>query len=44
MQNLAALRAAVFLQSAKNHRGGVENNPPCSARVKQVTNTQKPLL
>ena len=34
MQNLAALRAAVFPLSARNLRGAENNPPPYSARVK----------
>ena len=36
MQKTAALRAAVFLLSAKNLRGAVNCPPPATARVKAL--------
>ena len=33
-ENPAALRAAVFLLSAKNRRGGVQTPPPAGRRLK----------
>ena len=37
-ENPAALRAAVFLLSAKNRRGGVQTPPPAGRRLKLLFN------
>ena len=42
MQNLAALRAAVFLRSAKNHRGGGGKTTPPAVRVLMVQVESEP--
>ena len=39
-ENLAALRATVFLPSAKNRRGGC-SNPPSRAKVKRQSNKDR---
>ena len=43
-ENPAALRAAVFLLSAKNRRGGVFKHPPPSRAKVNIKNVQKDII